>query len=226
MSHRGLVWRIFWRAALGDHAYDFLFRPGPEDEAVSLDCETTGLDPGVDEIVAVAAVRIRGNRILASERFEALVRPEDHAPTAASIKVHRLRQRDIADAKPMRQVLPDLLRFIGGRPLVGYYIDFDVRMLDKYALDLIETKLPNPQIEVSALYYGRKYRDAPPGTAIDLRFASIMRDLGIPMLAAHDALNDAIMAAMAYLVLRDMQLRGARIRRERAEWGPPPPTGG
>ena len=224
---RGALWRLFYRASLADHSFKFLFRPGPEGEAVSLDCETTGLDPRVDDVVSVAAVRIRGNRILLSERFEATVRPEDaRAPSAEAIKVHRLRERDVAGADPMRRVLPELLRFIGGRPLVGYYIDFDVRMLDKYALWLLQTKLPNPQIEVSSLYYERKYGNAPPGTTIDLRFASILRDLAIPPLEQHDALNDAVMAAMAYLELSDMKERGVRIRRERAGQGPPPPTGG
>ena len=223
---RGALWRLFYRASLADHSYRFLFRPGPEGEAVSLDCETTGLDPRADDVLSVAAVRIKGNRILLSERFEATVRPEDARASAAAIKVHRLRERDVEGAEPMRRVLPELLRFIGGRPLVGYYIDFDVRMLDKYALRLLQTKLPNPRIEVSSLYHERKYGDAPPGTTIDLRFASILRDLGIPPLEQHDALNDAVMAAMIYLELRDRKARGARIRRERAGQGPPPPTGG
>jgi DNA polymerase-3 subunit epsilon len=222
---RGALWRLFYKASLGDHAYQFLFRPGPTDEVISLDCETTGLDPKRDDIVAVAAVLIRDNRILTSSRFEALVRPEAAQAGAESIKVHRLRQRDVAEAQPMRRVLPELLRFIGGRPLAGYYIDFDVRMLDKYAMDLIETKLPNRQIEISALYYDRKYGDAPPGSTFDLRFSSILADLGIPELEAHNALNDAIMAGMAYLVLRDMKARGARINRERYGGAPPPPTG-
>lgn len=224
--HRGALWRLFYRASLADHSYKFLFRPGPEGEAVSLDCETTGLDPRVDDVLSVAAVRIKGDRILLSERFEATVRPEDARASSESIKVHRLRERDTEDAEPIHRVLPKLLRFIGGRPLVGYYIDFDVRMLDKYALWLLQTKLPNPQIEVSSLYYERKYGDAPPGTEIDLRFASILRDLGIPTLEQHDALNDAVMAAMIYLELRDRKARGIRIRRERSGSGPPPPTGG
>ena len=224
--HRGALWRLFYRASLADHSYKFLFRPGPEGEAVSLDCETTGLDPRVDDVVTVAAVRIRGDRILLSERFEATVRPEDARSSAAAIKIHRLRERDVESAQPIHRVLPELLRFIGGRPLVGYYIDFDVRMLDKYALWLLQTKLPNPQIEVSSLYYERKYGNAPPGTAIDLSFAAILRDLGIPPLEQHDALNDAVMAAMIYLELRDRKARGVRIPRERAGRGPPPPTGG
>ncbi|RAI59110.1 3'-5' exonuclease [Roseicella frigidaeris] len=223
---RGALWRLFYRASLGDHAYKFLFEPGPPGEAVALDCETTGLDPRRDEILAVAAVRIRGNRILTSERFQAIVRPEAGQPGAESIKVHQLRRRDLVDARPMRQLLPALLRFIGGRPLVGYYIDFDIRMLDRAAMDLIEVKLPNPRIEVSALYYDRKYGDAPPGTVFDLRFASLLRDLGIPPLPAHDALNDAVMAAMAYLALRDLQARGVRIPRERQSRQALPPIVG
>ena len=222
---RGWLWRIFYQASLGDLGYRFLFRPGPAGEVVSLDCETTGLDPKRDHVVSVAAVLIRGNRILTSERFEALVRPEEAQAGPASIKVHRLRQRDVADAQPMRKVLPELLRFIGGRPLVGYYIDFDVRMLDKYAMDLIETKMPNRQIEISALYHDLKYRNAPPGSPFNLSFANILADLGIPPLSAHDPLNDAVMAGMAYLVLRDLKARKKSIRRERHTRTLPPPTG-
>lgn len=210
----GLLRRLFHRATLGDHRYRFLFEPGPEGELVSLDCETTGLNPRADEVVAVAAVRLRGNRILTSERFEAVVRPET-SPSSSSITVHQLRAADVEKGRPMREILPDLLRFIGGRPLVGYYIDFDVRMLDKYVLGLIQAKLPNRRIEVSAMYHDLKYRNAPPGTVHDLRLVSILSDLGIPSLSQHDALNDAVMAAMIYLQLRDLKSRGKRLTRRR-----------
>jgi DNA polymerase III subunit epsilon len=116
----------------------------------------------------------------------------------------------------MFRVLPDLLRFIGGRPIIGYYIDFDMRMLDKYILRQIQTKLPNPRIEVSEMYYACKYKGAPPNTVYDLRFTSILADLGIPNLEQHDALNDTIMTAMVYLQLRDMLDRGVRLSRPRS----------
>ena len=214
----GLARRIFWRASLGDHSYKFLFEPGPPGE-------TTGLDTRSDEILSVAAVVVRGSRILTSEAFRAVVRPEDVGPSSASIKVHGLRRRDVAEGRPMRLVLPELLRFIGGRPLLGYYIDFDATMLDRYVLMQIETKLPNPRIEVSRLYYDRKYGDAPPGTTLDLRFATIRADLGIPDLGQHDAFSDAVMAAMMYLQLRDLQARGVRLPRSRARLSQVAPTG-
>jgi DNA polymerase-3 subunit epsilon len=50
---------------------------------------------------------------------------------------------------------------------------------------------------------------------IDLSFATILKDLGIPPLAQHDAFNDALMTAMMYVVLRDLKERGVRIARTR-----------
>ncbi len=206
--------RPFQLAMLKEPAYRFLFEPGPPDEAVAIDCETTGLNPRKDDIVAIAAVKIRGARILASQRFEATVRPEAKMRPDA-IKIHRLREADVAAARSIRAVLPDLLHFIGGRPLVGYYLDFDVAMLNKHVRRFLGVDLPNARIETSALYYERKFGDAPPGTQVDLSFASLLDDLDLPKLDQHDAYSDALMIAMIYLTLRDLKERDVRIERQR-----------
>lgn len=213
--------RLFHQASITDQSLRFMFRPGPADEAVAFDCETTGLDPRRDDIITIAALRIRGNRILTSERFEAVVRPEAEM-RADAIKVHRLREADVEAGKRIQKIIPDFMRFVGGRPLVGYYVEFDVRMVDKYALGLTGIELPNPLIEVSKLYYERKYGDAPPMTTIDLSFAAILRDLDLPVLDQHDAFNDALMTAMMYLRLRDLRQRGIRIPRPRQRPDVPP----
>jgi DNA polymerase-3 subunit epsilon len=67
--------------------------------------------------------------------------------------------------------------------------------------------LPQPKIEVSSLYYDHKNRLRPAherDRAIDLRFATLMTDLDLPQREAHDALNDAVMAALAFVKLRDL----------------------
>ena len=204
--------RPYQLARLKDPAYRFLFEPGPEGEAVSIDCETTGLDVRKDDIVTIAAIKLRGNRILTSERFEAVVRPAAKMNVEA-IKVHRLRERDVAMGRAMAEVLPPLLQFIGGRPLVGFYLEFDVAMINRYLRRWLGIELPNPQIEVSEIYYERKYGDAPPGTHVDLTFQSILRDLDLPVLDQHDAYADALMTAMMYMTLRDLKARGQRIAR-------------
>jgi DNA polymerase-3 subunit epsilon len=206
--------RLYLRL-LRDPDYRFLFEPASPDEAVAIDCETTGLNPRKDDIVAVAALRIRGNRILDSERFEATVRPNAKLNPEA-IKIHGLREQDVAGGKSMDDVLPELLRFVGSRPLVGYYLEFDVAMLNKHVRRRLGIELPNRRIEVSGMFYERKYGDAPPGTEIDLRFMSILADLRLPALDQHDAHSDALMTATMYLTLQDLKARGVRIPRRRA----------
>jgi DNA polymerase III subunit epsilon len=214
------MWRAVKRRAhrylLRDPAFRFLFDEPPADEAVAIDCETTGLDPRQDDIVTVAAVHIRGARILAASRFEAMVKPAAKMNVEA-IKVHRLREGDVAGGRTMEEVLPELLRFIGSRPLVGYYLEFDLAMINKHARQLIGIELPNRRIEVSGLYYERKYGDAPRGMEVDLTFTAILADLGLPILDQHDAFSDALMTAMMYVALTDLKARNVRIPRRRAK---------
>lgn len=194
---------------LGLPEFRFMFEPPPPNEWVSLDCETTGLNVGSDEIISIGAVLIRGNRIMTSQKLEVLVRPEKGV-SAESVKIHRLRERDVANGLPIDEAMKQLMRFIGGRPLVGYYLEFDVAMLNKAIWPLLGQGLPQPQIEVSGMYYDYKYRQLPlhlrgEQNHIDLRFATMMADLQLPLRDAHDAINDAVMAGLAFIKLREMQ---------------------
>jgi len=208
------AWQALKRAwllyHLGDPAYRFMFDAPPANEWVALDCETTGLNVRIHEIIAIGAVRIVGNRIMTSERLELRVRPE-RGVSSQSVRIHRLRERDVADGLPIDEALKRLMQFIGSRPLVGYYLAFDVALLNRALFPMLGQGLPQPKVEVSSLYYDYKFgqlsahqRQDNPG--IDLRFATIMNELGLPLRDAHDALNDAVMAALAFVKLR--QLRG------------------
>ena len=207
--------RLLHQATISDQSYRFMFDRPPDGDLVVIDCETTGLNVRRDDVVSIAAIKIRGNRILTSEHFEAVVHP-DSEMGAEAIKIHRLRRSDVEAAPIVWKMLPSFLRFIGARPLIGYYLDFDIAMLDKYILPLVGIELPNERIEISRLYYERKYGNAPPNTSIDLSFAAILRDLNIPPRAQHDAFDDALMTAMMFVELRDLAERGVWIARERS----------
>lgn len=194
---------------LGDPRFRFMWDVAPENEWVALDCETTGLNVKTDDIIAIGAVRIRGNRIVTSERLELLVRPEKQRLAADSVRVHRLRQQDVESGLSVDDAVMQLMHFIGSRPLVGYYLEFDLAMINRVLFPMLGMGLPQPRIEVSALYYDYKLRQLPQhakdSSAIDLRFDSLMKDLGLPLWPAHDALNDAVMAALAFLKLRTLK---------------------
>ena len=204
--------RAWWRHRLKDASFAHLGAPYDGDELVSIDCETTGLDVRRDQILSIGAIKLKGDTILTSQRLDFLVRPKQPV-SERTILIHHIRPIDLQGAVPVDDGIRRVLEFIGPRPLVGYYLDFDVAMLDKYILPIVGIELPNRRIEVSRLYYDRKYGDAPPNTSIDLSFAAILRDLDIPALAQHDAFDDALMTAMMFVQLRDLAERGVRIPR-------------
>ncbi|WP_457596045.1 3'-5' exonuclease [Hydrogenimonas sp.] len=185
---------------LKDERFAFLFDEPPPGEYVSLDTETTGLDTQRDDIVAIGAVRVVKNRILLAEALQERVKPT-RPLSAESVKVHHIRACDLEEATPLDEAMERLLRFIGPRPLVGYYLEFDVALINRWAKARLGITLPNRLIEVSALYYDKKIGTIPQGH-VDLRFDSMMSDLDIPRLGQHDALNDAVMTAMMFLKLK------------------------
>lgn len=189
------------RRRLKDKSYTFLFDEPEPGEYVSLDFETTGLNPKKAEIVSIGAVRIKNNAILASEMFEMLVKPTKEMERK-SITIHHLRYADLKHAADAEDAFKALLAFIGPRPIVGYYIEFDMAILNRYAKKLIGCALPNRLIEVSGIYYNKKEKLIPQGH-IDLRFDTIMKDLRLPFFGKHSASADAIMAAMIFLKLTD-----------------------
>jgi DNA polymerase-3 subunit epsilon len=188
------------RKRLKDERYAALFDPAPEGCYVCFDVETTGLDVKRDDIISIAAVKIVENRIVASERFERFVRL-DREIGEESIRVHQIRGCDLEDGCSMDEVLKDFLEFVQNWTLVGYYLEFDVAMVNKYLRPKLGIVLPNVQVEVSALYYDYKIGRIPQGN-VDLRFDTIMKELDLPLMAKHNALNDALMTAMMFLKLK------------------------
>lgn len=194
-------------ARMSDPQFKFMFDPAPQNEWVCLDTETTGLNVETEEIISVGAVRIVGNRIMTSERLELLIRP-DKKISSGAVKVHRIREQDLQQGIKPEDAMAKLLAFIGSRPLVGYFLEFDEAMVNKTVRRMIGIGLPQPKIEVSSMYYEYKSRGLPDYvremTQIDLRFASMMRELQLPWREAHDAVNDAVMTAMAFIKLRNL----------------------
>src|SRR5439155_14944958 len=91
-----------------------------------IDVETTGLEPGVDEIIEVAAVKCSGDDVL--ETFEQLVKPRHSLPLKTT-RLTRITDGMLAGAPRFSEIAPDLVRFVKSYPLVGHSIGFDLKML-------------------------------------------------------------------------------------------------
>ena len=183
---------------LSDPQYAHLFDEHP-DEFVSFDCETTSLNVKEAEILSIGAVKIRGNKVLTSDAFYVVVKPEG-IMQASNVTVHGLRPKDVSGGIPVQDAVRQLLDYIGGRPLVGYYIEYDVALVNKFLKPMMGIKLPNRSIEVSGIYYDQELKNNPDGY-VDLRMATIIDKHKFPDLPRHDALNDSINVALMYLAL-------------------------
>ncbi len=192
--------QYFNKKNLKDSNYSYLFEPYEGDEYVCFDCETTGLNPKKDEIISIGAIIIKGNKIMHSKKFERFAKTTKPL-NSESIKIHHIRECDIQNALDINDVIVDFLEFIGNRPLVGYFLEFDCAMINKYIKQNLGITLPNKQIEVSSLYYDTMIQKYPEGN-IDLRFDVIMNKLSLPRLGKHDAINDVIMTSMIFLKLK------------------------
>lgn len=193
-------WRRRWLGrAFREGEFAPLFAPPPGDERIALDFETTSLDPERAEIVSIGAVRIQGNRLLTGEALTLKVQPPASL-SAQSVVIHGLRHQDLQQGLTLEAALRLLLDFIGPRELVGYHITYDLRILNLACQRQWGLTLPQRGIEVSRLYHDNLYRRYP-DAAIDLHLAAICQHLALPPLPVHDALSDAITAALIYLRL-------------------------
>lgn len=196
-----LIKNYFNKKNLNNTKYLYLFDKPNKEEFVCFDCETTGLNVKKDDIISIGAVIIKNNTIISSKKFVRYVKPKTKLQIEA-IKVHHIRECDLLEAQEIKEVLEEFLEFIGNRTLVGYFLEFDIGMVNKYLKEMLNITLPNKAIEVSALYYDWKMAAIPEGH-IDLRFSTILKDLNLPQLSTHDAYNDAIMSAIMFLKLKN-----------------------
>lgn len=182
----------------GPHAE--LFSPYDGDEVVSLDCETTSLNVKEGEILSIGAVKIKGQKVVTSDRLDIKLKPPKSL-SGNSIKIHKIRAADLVDGVDMDEALEQVLAFVGNRPVLGYYVNYDIRMLDKYLRPRYGFGLPGKAIELSHVYHDIiKWKSV--GGDTDLRFDTISRNLDIPMLERHTALGDAITVALMYVRLK------------------------
>jgi DNA polymerase-3 subunit epsilon len=187
------------RRSQKDGPWAHLFETYEGNEVVSLDLETTSLDVNKASILSIGAVRISGKRVKTSDRLDIALKPPADL-TAESIKIHKIRAQDLAEGIELREALEQVLEFVGNRPILGYYVKYDIRVLSKYLRQEFGFDLPNRAIELSHVYHDIiKWKHV--GGDVDLRFDTIASKLNMPIIQRHTALGDAITVALMYVRL-------------------------
>jgi DNA polymerase-3 subunit epsilon len=168
-------------------------------EFASLDFEATGLDFSRDAIVSYGVVPVRGGRVVLADAVHQLIDPEV-PPSVPSQKIHELRPQDLAGAPRLEQAKQGLRDAIRGRYLLVWYADVEVNFLSaifggnraSWRRRTIDVR--NLAIEAD---------EAPLSARTDLGYGLTWAAgrLGVPVANPHDALEDALVTAQAFLVL-------------------------
>ncbi len=150
------------------------------DTYVSIDLETTGLNPKRDRIIEIGAIRVEQGQIV--EEFSTFVDPGRKLEERIT-ELTGIRDEDLTDAPQLDEVFPKLLEFMGELPLLGHSILFDYSFLKKAAVD---RKISFERSAVDTLQIARKYLPELPHRNLEY----LCRYYEIPH-HAHRALEDA-----------------------------------
>lgn len=183
----------------------------PDDEPlertyVVLDIETTGLKPGRDRIIEVAAVKLCNGKIL--DEFETLVDPECKIPPE-STKIHNIRDDMVAGKPKIAEVIQQVCAFCEGHVVCAHNAEFDLSFLRIAAR---ENGLEMPQTVLDTLALSRAVLPELKRYKLDV----VCKKLGVTLDTHHRALFDTRATAQMMAILLDMavQQQGVTTLRE------------
>jgi DNA polymerase-3 subunit epsilon len=163
-------------------------------EFVVLDVETTGLSPARHRVIEIGALIVRGDETCGT--FQQLINPGRRIPDFIT-QFTGISSEMVVKAPKAEKVLPELLDFIGRRPIVGHNVGFDLGFLG-YEAQRIQSFFPTEGLDTIAL--ARRFV---PGVR-RLKLDKLAARLGIAAHDRHRALGDAQTTAD---VLRQLLVR-------------------
>lgn len=99
---------------------------------ISIDLETTGLNPKLDKIIEIGAIKIIDGKKV--DTFSAYINPGRKLEERIT-ELTGITQKQVDEAEDITQVLPKLLEFLGDFTLLGHRILFDYSFLKKAAVN-------------------------------------------------------------------------------------------
>ncbi len=170
------------------------------DEFIVFDLETTGLSHQTCKITEIGAVRVKDGEIL--ETYNTFVNPECPIPEEVS-KLTSITDEMVADARTIREVLPEFMNFIGDRLLIAHNADFDTGFIRAAANDQ-GIPFENPYMDTLAL--SRYLNPEMKAHKLDM----LAKRYGLGDFNHHRACDDAHMLALIFFAMVE-QLRGIDI---------------
>jgi len=158
---------------------DFATATDANRELVVIDTETTGTDPKMSDLVEVAAVKIKGTKIV--DRWSTFVNPG--RPIVGN-QMHGITDKDVKGAPSPKEAADKLLDFVGDGLIVGHNVGFDLGFIEEAKGDGFRFQ-PGSYLDTLVIA-----REGYPG-AESYKLPDLARFFGVELTQSHRALPDA-----------------------------------
>jgi polyribonucleotide nucleotidyltransferase len=105
---------------------DFATATDAKRELVVIDVETTGTDPKMSDLIEVAAVKIKGTKVVDS--WSTFVNP---GRSIVGNQMHGITDKDVKGAPSPKDAAKQLLKFVGDAKVVGHSVGFDLAFIEE-----------------------------------------------------------------------------------------------
>lgn len=185
---------------------ELLARPIPDPsrlladtELVSLDIETTGLDPASADMLSVGWVIVRNGKVDLETAVSHIVRSS--SGVGASASVHGLTDTVVGAGLDWGVVLDKIVGVLTGRVLVVHHAGLDHALLDRMCVQRYGSRLLVPVVDTLAIEHRRQQQKHHLEENASLRLSDLRDAYGLPRYSAHDCLVDAIATAELILAI-------------------------
>lgn len=157
---------------------------------VCVDVETTGLNPKVEKIIEIGAVKVINGEM--TDRFQSFMNP-GRKLEARIVALTGITDEMIADAPTAKEVMPRFQEFCGDLPIMGHNLSFDYGFLKRA---MVNERLTFEKQGLDTLKIARKYLPELESRSLE----SLCKHFQIEH-TAHRALGDALATSRLYDIL-------------------------
>ncbi|MFY9357604.1 MAG: PolC-type DNA polymerase III, partial [Defluviitoga tunisiensis] len=165
-----------------------------EAEYVVFDLETTGLEPALNEIIEIGAVKLKDMKIVS--KFHRLVKPKKPV-SQFTTNLTGITNEMLEKENPIEVVLPEFLSFIENTILVAHNAEFDYRFLREWVSKVYNEHFEQTYIDTLAL---SKSLLNLKGYSLD----KVVDELNLGNFEHHRAHEDANVTALVFIKLIEM----------------------
>lgn len=167
---------------------------------VSLDLETTGLDPQKDKILSFGLVELQHMTIKLETARHQLITINEEIPEESAV-IHQITDDQAATGVSIQEALQELLQRLAGKVMLVHYSAIEQRFINAACERLFGAPFVIPIIDTLVLaqrIFERRNHTIQPG---DLRLFNLRPRYNLPNYKAHNALSDALATAELFLAM-------------------------